>query len=65
MFKLTDFRAPFVHYRCGCKREFILEEMYVCVNCKKGLCQFCLEEEVDFFYCKFCNDVLSVTEAQT
>ena len=65
MYKLTEWRSPYVHYGCGCGREFILEEMYTCIKCEKGLCRFCLEEEIDYFFCKFCQDVLSVTEAQT
>ena len=65
MWRLTEFRSPYVHYKCGCNRQFIIEEMYICVKCQKGLCSFCLEEEIDYFYCKFCNDVLTVNEAQS
>ena len=63
MFRLTEFRAPYVHYRCKCDRQFILEEMYACLKCSKSLCRFCMEEDIDYFYCKNCNDVLSVSEA--
>ena len=65
MYRLTEFRAPYVHYKCECGRQFIEEEMYICIKCQKGLCRFCLEEEIEYFYCKFCNDVLAVTEAQS
>jgi dynactin-4 len=63
MYRLTEFKAPYVHYKCECGRQFIEEEMYLCVKCTKGVCRFCLEEEIEYFYCKFCNDVLSVAEA--
>ena len=65
MYRLTEYRAPYVHYMCECGRQFIEEEMYICIKCMKGLCRFCLEEEIEYFYCKFCNDVLAVTEAQS
>lgn len=39
--------------------------MYLCIKCQKGLCRFCLEEDIECFYCKFCNDQLQVTEAQS
>ena len=65
MYRLTEFRAPYVHYKCGCGRQFIEEEMYACLKCQKGLCRFCLQEEIEYFYCKYCNDVLPTQEAQS
>lgn len=38
--------------------------MYLCIKCAKGLCRFCLEEEIDYFYCKLCHDVQQTGEAQ-
>ena len=66
MFRLTDFRTPYVHYKCGCGRQFMLEELYCCLKCTKAKCRFCLEEDIDYFYCKNCkDDILSVSEAQS
>ncbi len=63
MWRLTEFRAPYVHYKCKCNRQFIYEEMYICLKCGQAKCRFCLEEEVEYFYCKFCQDVLAPMEA--
>ena len=64
MYKLTTFEAPFVHYQCGCMRQFAGEEMYLCFKCNKSLCRFCLhEDEIETFYCRFCLDPIPVVKA--
>lgn len=45
--------------------DSLLKEMYVCMKCGKGKCRFCLDEKVEYFYCRLCNDVSAVTEAQS
>lgn len=64
MFKLTTHEAPFVHYQCGCLRQFVAEEMYLCFKCNKSICHFCLhEDEIETFHCRFCLDPISAMEA--
>lgn len=63
MWRFSEFKSPYVHYKCSCSRQYIYEEMYICVKCGKSRCRYCLDEEVDYFFCKFCNDQLSFTEA--
>jgi|688.fasta_scaffold167964_4 hypothetical protein len=66
MFKLTANEVPYVHYQCGCMREFVAEEMYLCIKCvpNKSICRFCLDEdEIESLYCRFCLDVLSASDA--
>ena len=65
MYKLTTFEPPFVHYQCDCKRHFIGDEMYMCNQCNKSMCRFCLhEDEIEVFYCRFCLDTQSKHDAQ-
>ena len=35
------------------------------MKCGKGKCRFCLDEKIEYFYCRLCNDVSAVTEAQS
>ena len=63
--QLTFFEAPFVHYQCGCNRQFVDQEMYVCFNCCKPLCNFCThQDEIETFYCRFCMEIWSKNEAK-
>jgi len=39
---LTTTDAPYVHYQCGCSRQYIDAEMYICFKCSKILCKYCL-----------------------
>ena len=65
MYALKTIEAPFVHYQCGCKRQYAGEEMYICFTCNKTTCRFCIhEDEAVSYYCRFCLDVISEHEAQ-
>ena len=49
-------------------RDVLLPQVSVKVNycrCNKGLCRFCLHEEMESFYCRSCLDVFSQNEAAT
>ena len=35
---LTSYEAPFVHYLCGCNRQYVGDDMYICLACAKSLC---------------------------
>ena len=54
-----------MHVQCSCTRAFILDEMYYCIKCAKGLCRFCLTEEIESFYCRSCFMVYNGSEAAT
>lgn len=54
-----------MHLVCGCTRQFVGEEFYICFKCSKILCQFCTsQDEIETFYCRFCLDYCSAYEAQ-
>jgi hypothetical protein len=54
---ITTYEAPYVHYMCGCSRQFKDQEMYVCFRCTKALCKFCVcRDEIETFWCVFCLD---------
>lgn len=62
---LTTYESPFVHYQCGCGRQFVDIEMYLCFKCNKSLCKFCVcQDEIETFFCRFCLDTQSQSEAQ-
>lgn len=65
MYQLTSHHAPFVHYQCVCSRTFIHDELYYCIKCAKVLCRFCLNEEIDCFYCRSCLTLYQQSEAAT
>ena len=57
--------APFVHYQCECGRQFIGEEMYLCMKCNKTMCRFCLhEDEIREYYCRHCLEQVNSFDAQ-
>ncbi len=39
--------------------------MYYCIKCAKPLCRFCLNEEIDSYYCRSCFTVYQQSEAAT
>lgn len=62
---LTSMEVPYVHYQCGCSRQFIDMEMYICFKCEKVCCKFCVcQDEIETFYCRFCLDTSSKNEAE-
>ena len=55
--QLTTYEVPYVHYGCGCGRQFVGEEHYICFKCSKTLCQYCIsQDEIETFYCRNCLD---------
>ena len=68
MYNQTSERDEFYsHIECGCGRQYRAEEMYICYNCNKILCRFCLSEEIEYCACKnYCkiNQSLSVNQAK-
>ncbi len=65
MYSLTSTASPYVLCQCPCSRTFILDEMYYCIKCAKALCRFCLNEEIDSYYCRSCFTVYQQSEAAT
>ena len=68
MYSLTNEKDDnYIHIICGCGNKFRAEEMYICYNCNKILCRFCLNEEIESCFCKnYCkrHQSISVTQAK-
>ncbi len=68
MFSLSNEKDDFYcHVECSCGRKYRPEEMYLCYNCNKILCRFCLTEEIEYCSCKNnckLNQIVSVTTAK-
>ena len=53
MYTLTNPKDEFyIHFQCECGRKFRAEEMYICYNCNKILCRYCLDTEYEIYGCK-------------
>lgn len=61
--RATTWEIPFVHLECGCEKEWGLEDLYYCYQCSRILCPFCVNEEIDSFYCRNCLENMPATEA--
>ena len=53
MYSLTNEEDEYYcHIYCGCGRKYIGEEMYICYNCNKIMCRFCISSEYENSGCK-------------
>ena len=53
MYSLTNEEDEYYcHIYCGCGRKYIGEEMYICYNCNKIMCRFCISSEYEHSGCK-------------
>jgi dynactin 4 len=63
MLRATSWEVPYVHIECGCEKEWGIEDLYYCYQCSKVLCPYCVNEEIDSFYCRTCMENMPATEA--
>ena len=63
MMRATTWKPPYVHLECGCEKEWGLEDLYYCYQCSRILCPYCVNEEIDSFYCRNCMENMPATEA--
>lgn len=63
MMKATSWQTPYVHIECACNKQWGLEDLYYCYQCSKILCVYCINEEIDSFYCRVCMENMPTTEA--
>ena len=53
MYSLTNEEDDYYcHIFCGCGRKYRGEEMYICYNCNKIMCRFCITTEYEHSGCK-------------
>ena len=53
MYSLTNEEDDYYcHILCGCGRKYRAEEMYICYNCNKVMCRFCISSEYEYSGCK-------------
>ena len=63
MMRATTWESPYIHLECGCGKEWGLEDLYYCYACSRILCTYCVNEEIDSFYCRNCMENMPTTEA--
>ena len=53
MYSLTNEEDDYYcHINCGCGRKYRGEEMYICYNCNKIICRYCITSEYENSGCK-------------
>ena len=63
MMRATSWQTPYVHIECSCGKQWGIEDLYYCYQCSKILCVYCINEEIDSFYCRVCMENMPNTEA--
>lgn len=63
MIRATTWDTPYVHLECACGKEWGIEDLYYCYQCSKVVCPYCVNEEIDSFYCRTCMENMPATEA--
>jgi len=64
MYSFTDLKQyPNITILCECGRQFIYEEMYYCLGCKKVMCRVCTCLEINLYFCSNCSMMLYQKES--